>query len=94
MSYLKDDFLLTNKTAERLYFQYAQQMPIFDYHCHLSEQQILENLAPNEIQRFKDLSLQQGIEANLREGLPQYIQNDINHYKGLRSVSTLPRRHL
>ena len=43
MSYLKDNFLLSNKTAERLYFNYAQDMPIFDYHCHLSEKQILEN---------------------------------------------------
>lgn len=43
MSYLKEDFLLTNKTAERLYEKYAKEMPIFDYHCHLPEQRILEN---------------------------------------------------
>ena len=43
MSYLKDNFLLTNKTAEKLYFGYAKDMPIFDYHCHLPEQQILAN---------------------------------------------------
>lgn len=43
MSYIQDDFLLTNKTAERLYFTYAKEMPIFDYHCHLSEKQILAN---------------------------------------------------
>ncbi len=43
MSYLKDNFLLTNKTAEKLYNEYALKMPIFDYHCHLSEKQILEN---------------------------------------------------
>ncbi len=43
MSYLKDNFLLTNKTAEKLYFDYAKDMPIFDYHCHLPEKQILEN---------------------------------------------------
>ena len=43
MSYIKDNFLLTNKTAEKLYFNYAKDMPIFDYHCHLSEKQILEN---------------------------------------------------
>ena len=43
MSYLKDNFLLTNKTAEKLYFNYAKEMPIFDYHCHLPEKQILEN---------------------------------------------------
>ena len=43
MSYLKDNFLLENKTAEKLYFDYACGMPIFDYHCHLPEKQILEN---------------------------------------------------
>lgn len=43
MSYLKDNFLLTNKTAEKLYFDYAKEMPIFDYHCHLSEKMILAN---------------------------------------------------
>lgn len=43
MSFIKDNFLLKNKTAEKLYFDYAAKMPIFDYHCHLSEYQILEN---------------------------------------------------
>lgn len=49
MSYIKNNFLLTNKTAERLYFDYAKDMPIFDYHCHLSEYQILENKQFNDI---------------------------------------------
>lgn len=43
MSYYKSDFLLTNKTAKKLYMGYAKDMPIFDYHCHLPEKQILEN---------------------------------------------------
>ena len=43
MSYIKDNFLLTNKTAEKLYFDYASKMPIFDYHCHLPEAMILAN---------------------------------------------------
>ncbi len=43
MSYMQDNFLLTTKTAERLYNDYAKDMPIFDYHCHLPEQMILEN---------------------------------------------------
>ena len=49
MSYIKNNFLLTNKTAERLYFSYAKDMPIFDYHCHLPEKQILENKPFNDI---------------------------------------------
>ncbi len=43
MSYIKDDFLLTNKTAVELYEKHAKNMPIFDYHGHLPEKQILEN---------------------------------------------------
>ena len=43
MSYIKKNFLLTTKTAEKLYFDYAKNMPIIDYHCHLPEKQILEN---------------------------------------------------
>lgn len=49
MSYLKDNFLLKNKTAEKLYFNYAKDMPIFDYHCHLPEKQILEDKAFSDI---------------------------------------------
>ena len=49
MSYIKDNFLLKNKTAERLYNNYAKDMPIFDYHCHLSEKEILENKPFNDV---------------------------------------------
>ena len=49
MSYIKENFLLTNKTAERLYFGYAKDMPIFDYHCHLPEKQILANESFNDV---------------------------------------------
>ena len=43
MSFIKDNFLLTNKTAEKLYFSYAKDMPIIDYHCHLSPALIAED---------------------------------------------------
>lgn len=49
MSYIKENFLLRNKTAEKLYFDYAEKMPVFDYHCHLSEKQILENKPFNDV---------------------------------------------
>lgn len=38
--FLDEHFLLNNKTAQELYHGYAKQMPIIDYHCHLSPQQI------------------------------------------------------
>ncbi|MCQ2399687.1 MAG: glucuronate isomerase, partial [Clostridia bacterium] len=43
MSYYNEDFLLTNKSAKKLYKEYAAKMPIFDYHCHLSEKELLED---------------------------------------------------
>ncbi|WP_426447200.1 glucuronate isomerase [Paenibacillus sp. S-38] len=41
--FLDENFLLTNETAVRLYHDYAKEMPIIDYHCHLSPQEIYEN---------------------------------------------------
>ncbi len=35
-----DNFLLQSKLAEILYHDYAEKMPIIDYHCHLPVQQI------------------------------------------------------
>ncbi len=43
MSYIQDNFLLNTPAAERLYHDYAKDMPIFDYHCHLPEAMILAN---------------------------------------------------
>ncbi|NMA65825.1 MAG: glucuronate isomerase [Clostridiaceae bacterium] len=41
--FMDDNFLLMNETAEKLYHDYAKDMPIFDYHCHLSPKEIAEN---------------------------------------------------
>lgn len=42
-NFLDENFLLNNKTAEKLYHSYAKQMPIIDYHCHLPQQLIAED---------------------------------------------------
>ncbi|WP_226665428.1 glucuronate isomerase [Metabacillus litoralis] len=42
-SFMGENFLLTNGVAETLYHQYAKNMPIIDYHCHLSPKEIYEN---------------------------------------------------
>lgn len=41
--FMDENFLLKNKAAEKLYHDYAKEMPIFDYHCHLSPKEIAEN---------------------------------------------------
>lgn len=38
--FLTEDFLLQSEPAKRLYHQYAKDLPIIDYHCHLSPQDI------------------------------------------------------
>jgi glucuronate isomerase len=43
MKFIHDDFLLQTRTARRLYHQFAESEPIFDYHCHLSPRDIAEN---------------------------------------------------
>ena len=37
------DFLLSTPTGEKLFHEYAEGMPIVDYHCHISPQEIFEN---------------------------------------------------
>lgn len=38
--FLDEHFLLSNNTAKRLYHDYAKEMPVIDYHCHLPPAQI------------------------------------------------------
>ena len=47
--FLGENFILSNDSARRLYFDYARAMPIFDYHCHLSPNQIQENYRFNNL---------------------------------------------
>jgi glucuronate isomerase len=48
--FMDEDFLLSTKTAQRLYHEAAAGEPIFDYHCHLNPREIAEN------RRFPDLA--------------------------------------
>lgn len=43
--FLDENFLLTNRTAERLYHEYAKEMPIIDYHNHLIPEQIANDVS-------------------------------------------------
>jgi glucuronate isomerase len=42
-NFLDQHFLLSNETAKRLYFDYAKDMPIIDYHNHLPPNEMAEN---------------------------------------------------
>jgi glucuronate isomerase len=49
MPFIHEDFLLDNPPARRLYHQFAEGEPIFDYHCHISPADVAHN------RQFKNL---------------------------------------
>jgi glucuronate isomerase len=49
MNFIHEDFLLQNRTARRLFQKFAEEEPIFDYHCHLPPKDLAEN------RQFKNL---------------------------------------
>ena len=42
-AFMDEDFILSTETAKKLYHEYAETMPILDYHCHLNPKEIYEN---------------------------------------------------
>ena len=50
MTFIHDNFLLSNKQAVRLYHEYAKDQPILDFHNHLPPDEIASN------RRFKNLA--------------------------------------
>lgn len=48
-NFMDKDFLLNTDVAKKLFHEYAEDMPICDYHCHLSPKEIYENKAPENI---------------------------------------------
>lgn len=44
-----EELFLRSETGSRLYHQYAEKLPIIDYHCHISSKDIVEN------KEFEDL---------------------------------------
>ena len=41
--FMDEDFLLSGETAKILYNNFAKDLPIIDYHCHVSPKEIAEN---------------------------------------------------
>ncbi len=48
MGIINDNFMFTNKVGKELFFDFAKDMPIIDYHCHLVPEMIASDY------RFKD----------------------------------------
>ena len=49
MAFIHEDFLLGTKSARKLYHKYAEDEPIFDYHCHIPPKDIAENRRFNNL---------------------------------------------
>ncbi len=48
-TFIHDDFVLNNKTAQSLYHNYSKDLPIIDFHCHLSPEAIANDHQFNNI---------------------------------------------
>ena len=42
-AFMNEDFLLSTPTAQKMYHEYAENMPILDYHCHINPKEIAED---------------------------------------------------
>ena len=93
---LNDDFLLTTPWAKRLYHDYAEKMPIIDYHCHLVPQEICEDKGYDNLAQvwlydhgFGDHYKWRLLRAN---GVPEsVIRGDDDHAKYLAFVDALQK---
>lgn len=47
--FMDNDFLLQTEVAKKLYHDYAEQVPVLDYHCHLVPQEIAEDIHFNNM---------------------------------------------
>ena len=49
-NFINENFMLQNQIAETLYHDYVKDLPILDYHCHISPKEIAEN------KRYKNIT--------------------------------------
>ncbi len=50
--FMNESFLLDTDCAKKLFNDFAKDMPICDYHCHLSPEEIYENEQPTDISQL------------------------------------------
>ena len=48
-AFMDKDFLLETETAKHLFHDYARDLPLVDYHCHLSPREIYEDRRFNNL---------------------------------------------
>jgi len=90
--FMDENFLLSNNTAIELYHNYAKNMPIIDYHCHLNPKEIFENKEFKNITEawlYGDHYKWRAMRSNGIE--EKYITGDANDYeKFMAWAKTMP----
>ncbi len=91
-AFMDENFVLNNKVGEKLYHDYAKDLPIIDYHCHLSPQEIYENKQFENITKvwlYGDHYKWRAMRANGVE--EKYVTGDASDYdKFLAWAKTVP----
>lgn len=90
--FMDENFLLENETAEKLYHEYAKDMPIFDYHCHLSPKEIAEDKSYRNITEIWLGGDHYKWRAMRSNGIDEkYITGDASDYEKFKAwAGTLP----
>ena len=102
--FLNENFLLQTETAQTLFHDYAKKMPIFDFHNHLSAQEMYENKSLGNLanawldhDHYKWRAMRSnGVDENLITGhlnpdgsLKQNLSADYDYKRYLAFVDTL-----
>ena len=102
--FLNENFLLQTETAQTLFHDYAKKMPIFDFHNHLSAQEMFENKSLGNLanawldhDHYKWRAMRSnGVDENLITGhlnpdgsLKQNLSTDYDYKRYLAFVDTL-----
>lgn len=102
--FLNENFLLQTETAQKLYHDYAKKMPIYDFHNHLSAQEMYENKSLGNLanawldhDHYKWRAMRSnGVDENLITGhlnpdgsLKQNLSIDYDYKRYLAFVDTL-----
>lgn len=91
--FIHDDFVLQTDYAKELFHNYAEDMPIIDYHCHLPPEEIAENKRWNnltEIWLYGDHYKWRTMRSNGIE--EKYCTGDVDDYvKFEKFAETMPK---
>ncbi|NLP46321.1 MAG: glucuronate isomerase [Epulopiscium sp.] len=80
--FMNEDFLLKSPMAVKLYHDYAKDMPIFDYHCHLQPKEIWEDKHFKNITELWLYGDHYKWRAMRLNGIPEkYITGDADDYE-------------